>query len=178
MITRANGLVSGVVSVILGITAHGLAGGFEPQTSHLLIIAAIAGAVGAVRSAQVAREQRRRARGRVAVSWLPTAVVLVSGQVAVHIALSLLGSHAGHHRESSSLVMLGWHAAALPAAVAALCAISAVLRVLASTVERLRRLVPPAVSAEPALAPVALDVAARHLSPRLSVGMRAPPAVV
>ncbi|MFT4086455.1 MAG: hypothetical protein QM658_04765 [Gordonia sp. (in: high G+C Gram-positive bacteria)] len=122
MSTRAShGTLAAVVSAALGIGAHALADGRTVPTSHLLVLVAVAWGAGALRSAQVARDDRRRARGRTSSEWLPVLGLLAAGQAASHLALTLLG-HAGHHEAGvgSSTTMLAWHAAAIPAAAAVL----------------------------------------------------------
>lgn len=174
MITRANGLLAGAVSVILGIAAHGLAGGYRPEGRQLLLLAAIGLGVAAIRGAQVDRAQRHRARGRMTSEWLAVTGVVAGGQIASHLSLSVLGMPSGHHTMHSA-AMVGWHLAALPAAVIALCAISAVLRLLVSTVAALRVVLPARPQPSAAICFAGHDVALHHLTPRLSVGMRAPP---
>lgn len=165
MIARTNGLLAGFVSVILGIGAHGFAGGALPETGQLMILAVIGFGVGALRSA------------RSKDSWTSIAAVLVGGQVAAHATLSLIGTTAGHHHDVGSLAMLGWHLIAVPAAVVVLCSTAWLLTVLTTTI---------GIVVEPGcgvseLAPKTLAGAAvsalHHLTPRLSVGMRAPPLV-
>ncbi|MCK0439792.1 hypothetical protein MUG78_10075 [Gordonia alkaliphila] len=174
MITRANGLLAGAVSVILGIAAHGLAGGYRPEGRQLLLLAAIGLGVAAIRGAQVDRAQQHRARGRSTSEWLAVTGVVAGGQLASHLSLSLLGRPSGHHTMNSA-AMIGWHLAALPAAVIALCAISAVLRLLVSTVAALRVALPARPELTASVTPAEPAVALHDLTPRLSVGMRAPP---
>lgn len=176
MIIRANGLMAGAVSVILGVGAHGLAGGYRPDTSQLLLLGALAVGVGAIRSAQLRREARRRARGRLDDGWASLAAALAGGQLASHLALSALGAHVGHHGDSPLLAMVGWHATALPVAVLALGAAGWPLRVLATTVGMLK--VAPRLKVPGTAVPAARPVVVLHdQAPRLSVGMRAPPAL-
>ncbi|MFC0316509.1 hypothetical protein ACFQNE_13760 [Gordonia phosphorivorans] len=177
MITRANGLLAGAVSVILGTAAHSLAGGYRPEGRQLLLLLAIGLAVAAVRGAQVDRAQQRRARGRLSSEWASIAGVLIGGQLASHLALSVLGSQSGHQHAVNTVTMAGWHVAALPAAVLALAAISAVLGLLSTTVATLRSYSMTPRRLAVVLPTSAPDVPAHQLAPRLSVGMRAPPAL-
>lgn len=177
MITRIDGLLAGVVSVILGITAHGLAGGFRPDGAQLLLLGAIAVAVAAIRSGQADRDRRRRARGRLGSSWMAISAVLIGSQCASHVALTAVGSHGGHHHDGDALVMLGWHVAALPVAVAALCAVDWMLRVLGSAIVALRTIAAPVPAVPAQLRPVRAVPVLHQLAPRLAVGMRAPPVV-
>ncbi|GAC58407.1 hypothetical protein GOHSU_38_00460 [Gordonia hirsuta DSM 44140 = NBRC 16056] len=162
MITRTNGLLAGVVSLILGAAAHGVAGGFVPDIGQLLILGAIAAGVGTIRSAQKTD------------SPLAIAAVLVAGQAASHGVLTVIGAHAGHHQVHTA-AMLGWHVAAVPAAAVLLCAAAWLLRLVCAQVQlvvapRYRRIRPAAAARVASL----VDVP-HHLTPRLSVGMRAPP---
>lgn len=175
MITRAHGLLAGTVSVILGIGAHGVAGGFRPDAGQLLLLAAIALGVAAVRTGQVDRQRRRRERGCLDGSWMSIAAVLIGGQLASHTVLTAVGSHAGHHDDGNTLAMLAWHVAALPVAVAALGAVDWLLRIVGSTVSVLRAHARPLPAVPPQLRPVPAVVVLHQLAPRLAVGMRAPP---
>ncbi|GAA3964859.1 hypothetical protein [Gordonia caeni] len=175
MITRAHGLLAGTVSVILGIGAHGVAGGFRPDAGQLLLLAVIALGVAAVRTGQVDRERRRREHGRLDGSWTSIAAVLIGGQLASHTVLTAVGSHAGHQHDSNTAAMAAWHVAALPVAVAALGAVDWLLRVLGSTVSTLRAIGRPLPAAPSHLRAVPAAVVLHDLAPRLAVGMRAPP---
>lgn len=164
MIARTNGLLAGLVSVILGIGAHGFAGGALPDAAQLMMLALIGLGVGALRSAQ-----RHDSKTSIAA-------VLLGGQLVTHLTLSLMGAAGGHHHAVNSMAMLGWHLIAVPAAVLVLCAAAWLLRVVSSTIgivdERGR------LNAETTSSVVPRTVVALHdLAPRLSVGMRAPPAV-
>ncbi|AVL99846.1 hypothetical protein C6V83_05700 [Gordonia iterans] len=173
MIARVNGLSAGLVSAILGIAAHGFAGGFHPDTRQFLILAVTAVAVGAARAAQVDRDRRRRRRGRLESGTLSLGAVLVTGQAAAHGALTLLGPHAGHH-DVNGAAMLGWHAAALPAAVVALAALQWLLGLLSSA----RATVPgyrPARRSPSYVRAYRSGAVLHALQPVLSVGTRAPP---
>ncbi|MEZ5210761.1 hypothetical protein [Gordonia sp. (in: high G+C Gram-positive bacteria)] len=163
MIPRANGVLAAAVSLLLGIAAHGIAGGYVPDSRQLLMLGAIAVGVGAVRSAQRSD------------SCVTVIALLSGGQVASHIALSMLSSPTGHQHDTHTLAMLGWHAAALPASAAALCVISWFLRFLHSTIDAVVRATSVAIGDCGRALRAGLAVVLHHLTPRLSVGMRAPP---
>ena len=162
MIARTNGLLAGFVSVMLGIGAHGFAGGALPDVGQVMVLALIGAGVGALRSAQ-----RRDSKTLIAG-------VLIGGQLAAHVTLSLMGSAAGHHHAVNSAAMLGWHLLAVPAAVLVLCAAAWLLRVVSSTIGVV--VGHGRIETDFAQTAVRRTVVALHdLAPRLSVGMRAPP---
>ncbi|MGO3328650.1 hypothetical protein [Gordonia sp. (in: high G+C Gram-positive bacteria)] len=109
-----HGVLAGAVSAIIGTAAHGFGGGFGahgPATSHMLILLALAVVVGVVRAGQVKGGGRSAGTG-----WVSTAVAVVGGQVAAHVALALLG----HGSVVPGGAMIAWHIFALPAAVGVL----------------------------------------------------------
>lgn len=168
-----HGVLAGVVSVVLGVAAHGFGGGFGahgPATSHVVILVALAVVVGVVRAGQVRGERRAGGSGRAA-----TAAALIGGQIATHAALALLG----HGAIAPDTSMLVWHVIALPAAVAVLVVAERLARMYGSQVAVVRAL---AEGFEPddIVPTAAVPVVARRytLALQSASGVRGPPATV
>ncbi|GAA4665642.1 hypothetical protein [Gordonia humi] len=171
-----HGVLAAVVSLILGVAAHGFGGGLTahgPATSHVLILGALAVVVGLIRAGQVKSADARRSPG---VGWVGTAAALVGGQVVAHACLAMLG-HGALMPDTSMLV---WHVLALPAAVAVLVVAERlthacrrrilIVRRLATGVEPVEPIVPAAVHSTLARVHTLLLVSAS--------GVRGPPAAV
>ncbi|GAB08808.1 hypothetical protein GOARA_021_00450 [Gordonia araii NBRC 100433] len=176
MLVRANSLFAGIASFVLGTGAHTAAGAVSPDARQLTLLAMIAGVVSMIRAGHAIAEQREHSTGRLTSSWKSVVLVLVGGQLAAHIVLSVLAAPGGHH-DVSSLAMVGWHAAAMPAAAVLLVSASWLLRVLTSTLRVIGR--PTRLGANPTrpAVPTRKDHALHGLAPQLSVGRRAPPLV-
>ena len=177
MHAATHGVLAAVASVILGVAAHVLGGGFGghgPSTAHVLVLIALALVVGVVRANQVRVTEERRSRGHIRNGWIGTASALVGGQIAAHLALSMLG-------HGSSVVpdgrMTAWHIIAVPIVVVVLVLAERVERAFASRVAHLTRVAAGvAVGAEVSWTAVFVDV--RRCVPRdvfSSAGIRGPP---
>jgi hypothetical protein len=172
-----HGVFAAAASVILGVAAHVLGGGFSghgASTAHVLVLIALAMVVGVVRANQVRITEERRSRGHIRNGWTGTASAVVGGQIAAHLALSMLG-------HGSSIVpdarMTAWHVIAVPVVVVVLVLAERVERAVASRVADLTRLAAGAdVDVAASWRPVFVDVP-RGVSRDVfsSAGIRGPP---
>lgn len=172
-----HGSLTALVSFVLGTGAHLLGSGTAPSGEHLLLLGAIALAVGVVDAGGVQRAGRRRAAGRIDRNWPAVLGLIVGGQLAAHTVLSLVGHHHGAAGGGSTLGMLAWHGAAVPVAVAVLVLAQQLLGLLDEVSDRLQTGGPlPAVEAA-AHAPGARRVAVAQLWWSTTVSRRGPPAL-
>ncbi|WP_336793064.1 hypothetical protein [Gordonia malaquae] len=172
-----HGVLAAAASVILGVAAHVLGGGFGghgPSTAHVLVLMALAIVVGVVRANQVRLTEERRSRGRIHNDWIGTASAVVGGQIAAHLALSMLGHGSSVLPDAR---MTAWHAIAVPVVVVVLVLAERVERAFASRLADLTRLAAGVtVVAEVSWKPVFVD-----LPPSVSqdvfssAGIRGPP---
>jgi len=180
---QLRGALVGALSVVISLAAHGSAlhrshpaghGHHDPAATHSG--APDAAAIGALLLAAwllgllVVRTTRRRA-GPVALAGL-----LIAGQIAGHLALSVGAAEAGHPLMPSAAMLL-WHGAAVLAGAAVILSAEAAAAGEATVRAAVRAaLAPPTVTAPALCLPAsAADRPARALHGVSAGGCRAPP---
>ena len=158
---RVRGGIVGGACALTGITAHAAAQGMLPSTSTLLVVIAVAVAIGAVVTA---------------TPRLPNLAALLAGQGAVHLLLVLLS---GHHHDLLQPSMAVTHSLGTVAALVAIAAVEALASTLRDVVVLVVSLLTYRGMRRSTTRPrivrvIGAPVVHRHLG---AVGLRGPPAL-